>query len=232
MNKCLVSVLLLLLLAPAALHAAGCSATAGGAAVVIPAPTAEFAEVGSDKQDVFDYLVPSRNRLLCAFVPADLLPSLKKPAIGLNRYMVVEVSRKLDVANTEVTPADFEEVVASIKKRIGDSDELNRTTQSAADEISGKLKAIDQSKDVALGQPSPLGTLFQTQDAYAFAMLAPISSGGVTVKTINASVLLRARHRLLFAYIYASGEDETSLKWVEKTAEDWSHEIIDANPNK
>jgi hypothetical protein len=63
-------------------------------------------------------------------------------------------------------------------------------------------------------------------------MLAPVSSAGVTVKTINASVLLRARNRLLFAYIYAGGEDEASLKWVEKTAQEWTQEVLAANPNK
>ena len=70
-------------------------------------------------------------------------------------------------------------------------------------------------------RPWPLGTLFQTSDAYASAMLAPVSSGGVTMRTINASVLLRVRNRLIFAYIYGSSDDENSLRWIEKMAEQW-----------
>jgi hypothetical protein len=60
-------------------------------------------------------------------------------------------------------------------------------------------------------------------------MLVPVSSGGVTKREINASVFLRVRDRLIFAYVYGSSDDEDSLKWVEKTAEQWATEILTAN---
>jgi hypothetical protein len=60
-------------------------------------------------------------------------------------------------------------------------------------------------------------------------MLAPVSSGGVTIRAINASVLLRVRDQLIFAYIYDSSDDEKSLKWIEKTTEQWANEILTAN---
>jgi hypothetical protein len=225
----LVSILLFLPLVSPTVRASNCSTKAGGVSVAIPAPVGGFVEVGSDKRDFFEYLVPSSNRLLCVFVPADLLPLLKNPARGLGRYMVVEISRQLDEGNSEVTPANFQEIVSGIKQQLGDTNAFNRTVQTSSEEVSRKLKAVDASKDVAIGQVSPLGTLFEKQDVYAFAMVAPVSSGGVTVKMINASVMLRVRGRLVFVYIFAGGSDETSLKWVEQTAEQWAQQVLTAN---
>lgn len=211
------------------LHAADCSAVAGGVPVVIPTPGKEFVEVGGDKRNSFEYMVPTRNRLLCAFVSADFLPHLNNPASGMGQYMVVEVSRKLDEKTTDITPASFEKIVSDMKQQLGDSSTLSQNVQATSEEISNKLKTLNQSKDLSIGTPAPLGTLFQTSEAYAFAMLAPVSSGGVTVRTINASVLLRVRDRLIFAYLYGSADDENSLKWIEKTAEQWTDKILTAN---
>jgi hypothetical protein len=230
MKKTVLNLLLCALFASASsLHAADCSTMAGGVPVVIPPPDNDFVEVGSDKRDSFEYMVPSRNRLLCAFVPADLLPRLKNPASGLGQYMLVELSRKLDEKNTQVTSASFEKVVLGMKQQFADSSTLNQTVQTTSEEISRRLKQLDQSKDVSIDKPAPLGTLFQTSDIYAFAMLVSVSSGGVTMRAISASVLLRVRDRLIFAYIYGSSDDEKSLKWVEKTTEQWANEILTAN---
>jgi hypothetical protein len=230
MKKTVLTLLLCALFASASsLQGADCSTMAGGAPVVIPPPGKEFVEVGSDKRDFFEWMVPSHDRLLCAFVPADFLPRLKNPASGMGQYMLVELSRKLDEKNTEVTSAGFEKVVLGVKQQFADTSTLNQTVQTTSEEISSKLKQLGQSKDVSMDKPTPLGTLFQTSDAYASAMLAPVSSGGVTTRAINASVLLRVRDRLIFAYIYGSGDDDKSLKWIEKTAEQWANEILTAN---
>jgi hypothetical protein len=230
MKKTVLTLLLCALCASASsLYAADCSTVAGGVPVIIPPPDKEFVEVGSDKRDFFEYMAPSTNRLLCAFVPADFLPRLRGPASGMGRYMLVELSRKLDEKNTEVTSASFEQIVLGMKQQFADSSTLDRTAQTTSEEISRKLKQLDQSKDVSIGKPAALGTLFQISDAYAFAMLASVSSAGVTVRAINATVLLRVRDRLIFAYIYGSADDENSLKWIEKTAEQWANEILTAN---
>jgi hypothetical protein len=230
MKKTALAVLLWALFASASpLYAADCGAMAGGVPVVVPPPGKEFVEVGPDKRNFFEYMVPSRNRLLCAFVPTDVLPGLKNPASGLGRYMVVEVSRRLDEKNTEVTPAGFEQIVTAMKQQVGDSSSLNQTVESTSKEISSKLKQLGQATDISIDKPAPLGTVFQTSDAYAFAMLESVSSGAAKTRAINVSVLLRVRDRLIFAYIYGSGDDEESLKWVEEIAERWANEILTTN---
>jgi len=230
MKKTVLTFLLWVLLASASsLHAADCGTMAGGVPIVVPPPDKSFVEVVGDKRNFFESVVPSRNRLLCAFVPTDFLSRLKNPARGLGQYMLVEVSRKVDEKNTEVTPADFEQIVMAMKQQLGDSSSLNQTAESGSKEINSKLKQLGQSTDISIDKFAPLGTLFQTSDTYAFAMLESVSSGETTNRVINATVLLRVRDRLIFAYIYGSGDDEESLKWVEKTTEQWVNEILTAN---
>jgi len=230
MKKTAVTFLLCALFVSASsLHAADCSTMAGGVPVVIPPPGQEFVEVGSDKRLFFEYMVPSRNRLQCAFVRSDFVPRLKNPASGMGHYMLVELSRKLDEKNTEMTAAGFEKVVLTIKQQFADSSALNQTVQATSEEISRKLKQLDPSKDVSIDKPTPLGTLFETSNAYAFALLQGVSSGGATIRAINASLLLRVRDRLIFAYIYGNGDDEKSLKWIEKMTQQWADEILTAN---
>jgi hypothetical protein len=165
MKKTALTLLLSALFAsPSSLHAADCSIMAGDVPVVIPPPGKEFVEVGSEKRNFFEWVVPSRNRLVCAFVLANFLPRLKNPASGMGEYMLVELSRKLDEKNTEVTSAGFEKVVAGLKQQFADPSTLNQTAQATSEEINSKLKQLVQSKGVSIDKPAPLGTLFQTSD--------------------------------------------------------------------
>ncbi len=166
MKKTALTLLLCALFVSAAsLYASDCSTVAGGVPVLIPSPGKEFVEVNSDKRNFFEYMVPSRNRLLCAFVPADFVPRLKNPASGMGQYMLVELSRSLDEKNTEVTSATFEKVVLGIKQQFADSSALNQTVKTTSEEISSKLKQLDPSKDLSIDKPTPLGALFQTSDS-------------------------------------------------------------------
>src|SRR6202030_3232662 len=115
------------------LYASDCLATTGGVSVAIPTPEKSFTDVGSEKRDSFEFMVPSRNRLLCAFVLTDYLPHLTNPATGMDRYMVIEVSRNIDEKKTQITTAIFEQVVAAIKQEIADSSQLNSTTHASTE---------------------------------------------------------------------------------------------------
>src|SRR5271167_1960094 len=136
MKKTVLTFLLWALFASASsLHAADCGTMAGGVPVVVPPPDKEFVEVGGDKRNFFEFMIPSRNRLLCAFVPTDFLPRLKNPASGLGQYMLVAVMRQLDEKDTEVTLAAFEPIVTAMKLQLGDSSSLNETVESTSKEI-------------------------------------------------------------------------------------------------
>ena len=229
MNKTIAATLSALLFISALdLYAYDCLATTGAVSVAIPTPASLFTEVGSAKRDSFEYMVPSRNRLLCAFVPTDYLPHLKNPATGMDRYMVIQVSRRLEEKNTDITTANFEQIVASTKQTIGDTSQLNSTLQASTQEVVNRLKAMQNSKDVSFEKPIPLGTILQTTDAYGFLMVQPLSSGETITRVLGATVLIRVRNRLIFAYLYGP-DDEDSLKWIQATAEEWCHKILAAN---
>jgi hypothetical protein len=206
-------------------------ATTGGVSVAIPTPEKSFTDVGSEKRNSFEFMVPSRNRLLCAFVLTDYLPQLRNPAIGIDRYMVVEVSRNTDEKKAQITTAIFEQVVAVIKQEIGDSSQFNSTIHATTEEMNNKLKAVQNSKDISIDKLTPLGTIFQTTDAYGFLFDGVVSSGGITTRIVAASILIKVRNRLIFAYVYGT-EAESSLKWVQTTAEEWTREILAANSSK
>ena len=213
------------------LYGSDCLATIAGVSVAIPTPEKSFTEVGSEKRDSFEFMVPSRNRLLCAFVLTDYLPHLKNPATGVDRYMVVEVSRYIDEKNPEITTAIFEQVIAVAKQEVGDTSKLNNTAHATAEEINNKLKAVQNSKDISIDKLIPLGTIFQTTDAYGFLIDGVVSSGGTATRIIGGANLIRVRNRLIFAYVYGS-EAESSLKWVQTTSEEWTRKILAANSSK
>jgi hypothetical protein len=141
------------------------------------------------------------------------------------------VSRNIDEKKTEITTTIFEQVVAVIKQEIGDGSQLNSTVHASTEEINNKLKAVQNSKDISIDKLIPLGTIFQTTDAYGFLFDGVVSSGGTTTRIVAASILIRVRNRLIFAYVYGS-EAESSLKWVQTTAEEWTREILAANSSK
>ena len=212
------------------LYASDCLATIGGVSVAIPSPEKSFTEVGGEKRNSFEFMVPSRNRLLCAFVLIDYLPHLKNPATGIDRYMVVEVSRYGD-EKPEITPAIFGQVVGVAKQEIGDTSQLNSTAHASTEEINSKLRAVQNSKDISIDKLIPLGTILQTTDAYGYLFDGVVSSGGTATRIIGGANLIRVRNRLIFAYVYAV-EAESSLKWVQTTAEEWTREILATNSSK
>jgi len=209
MKSVLISILLFVSFVPVTAQVANCGTTISGNPVIVPVPVATYAEVGRDKREFFKWMVPSGNRLLCVFVPADVLPRLKNPAIGMDRYILVETVQAWDESKTEVTRASFEEIISAVKEKLSDSKGLNQTAQAFSEETSRKLKA--------------------KQDVFAFAMVLPVTSAGATKRVINASVLLRVRDRLLFTYTYSAGTDEASLMWAKQTSEELVQQVFTSN---
>jgi len=229
MKRTLLGLYLTILLVPFALAASSpdCNARAGGVSVLVPGPGIDFVETGADKHAAFDAMVPDKNLLLCAFVPPALVPRIVKPVGNLDRYMLVEVSRALE--NEAATDEAFNGIVAAVKQQLGDSSQLNRTFKDIEAEVRQKLRKDNASDDISIGQPIPLGTLFQMKDAYSFAAILPITTGGQRVRMLNASILLRVNNRFLFVYLYADYKDEATYKWIGDMAEGWARHILAAN---
>jgi hypothetical protein len=57
----------------------------------------------------------------------------------------------------------------------------------------------------------------------------PVAKNGSTIKVVVGVIFLRARDRLLFAYVYAPYKDQETVKWMRKTTENWADAIVKSN---
>ncbi len=201
---------------------------AGGVPISILAPTAEFVEIGYDNREFMEISVPTNNRLLCAFVLANDLPRLTKRSddLVMTRYGMVQVPRQREFMDFEAS--DFKKVVDGLKEASGDS--MASSFNEAEEEINRRMKSLglDEAK-LSIGKPILLGRLFSKQDAYGFGMVMPVSMGGNTTKMGMGGVLIRAKKRLLFVYLYAEYKNEDTIKWLRKATEEWADSILKAN---
>ncbi|MDD5644622.1 MAG: hypothetical protein PHO00_04150 [bacterium] len=197
----------------------------GGVSINVPAPSAGFEEVGYDKREFLEIAVPPNNRLLSAFLTEEDITKFGTEELEyISRYMMLQVPRGAEYA--ACGPEDFKVVVESM------SDVMNHgmkdTIDEANAEISRRLKTLDLD-EVKLDKPEMLGQIFSITDAAAFAMIMSVKEGTKTTKMICGLCILRAKSKLLFAYVYSEYENETSVNWVCRTTENWANALVKAN---
>jgi len=200
---------------------------AGGTSISIPPPTADLVEVGCDKRQGMEILVPQNNRLLCAFVTKGDLEGLGGddglPVIA--KYALVEVDRKAEAEDYEAS--DFSELADAVKKTFGD---ISPVLRDAEEEFNSRIRSLNLDElPVSIDRPTQLGCLFSKQDAYGYGMLATYLSGGARNKRGIGCTLLHVKKRVLFLYIYAKYENENTVRWLRTTAEEWADAILRAN---
>ena len=201
---------------------------AGGTPIVIPAPTGDMVEVGYDNREFMEIFVPTSNRLLAAFVLTNELPRLFSAGddLVMSKYATVQVPRRFEYMDCE--ESDFKEVTDGAKAELGDI--INSSTKEAEEEFNRRMESLDlEEATVSLGQPIQLGCIFAKPDAYGFGMILPVSMGGKTTNIGAGVALVRAKKRLLFAYLYAEYKNEETVKWLRKTTEEWADAILEAN---
>jgi hypothetical protein len=200
----------------------------GGTPIVIPAPTKDLVELGDNKREVMEVLVPSTNRLLAAFVLAEDLPNFA--ASGghpvMSKYAMVEVSRRVE--NTDMEASHFNALVDTVKAQWGDI--LSSSAKNFEEDFHNRLKAHHfEDATVTLGQPIQLGCIISQQDEYGFAMIAPVLVDGKTTNMAVSTTLVRVKKRLLFLYLNSDYKNEATLTWLRETSEKWADAILSAN---
>jgi hypothetical protein len=186
-----------------------------------------MSEIGSDYRVVLETLAPTTNRLVAAFNrPEDLKQILSGGSTPLPRYGLVEVPRRAEFV--DVDSATFKTVEDNFAKEFGAS--LETDFKSAQDDLNHNLKALNSNAaSIAMGKPLPLGILFSKPDAAAFAIVESISAQGPETKMAVATVVLRARDRLLYLYLYSIYKDDSTIQWLHTTSEQWADAILKAN---
>jgi len=194
--------------------------------IVIPPPSAELSETGSDYRVLFEILAPNTNRLVAAFLLPEELKATVSGTSSLSRYSLVQVPRRAEFAN--VTPDIYKQIADSMAGQFGAT--FDGTLKDQTDELNRRLKSVNSdAPTVTMDKPLMLGKLFSKPDACSFGMIMPISANGKTKKMAAAISILRIQERVVFFYTYTEYTNEDSFKWARTTAEQWADVVLKAN---
>ena len=199
----------------------------GGKAIVVPPPSTEVVEVGSDDRVLLENFVPENNRLVAGFLLPSDLPALKNGTLKtLDRYAMVEVPRRAEFM--DVNPDAYRQIADAVSKQFGA--DLDAAMKGQEDAINRRLKSLrSDAATISLDKPVPLGLLFSTADACGLAMILPVSSQGSTSRMVMGMTVLRVQDRVLFGYLYTVYKNEATVQWMRKTTESWAEAILKGN---
>lgn len=194
--------------------------------IVIPPPTAELPEIGSDYRVLLDALAPTSNRIVAAFLLPDEAKAITGGGTNLSRYALVEVPRRAEFA--EITPDIFKQVSVSVAEQFGAS--LDSTVKDEEDAFNRRLKELNgNASTVTIDKPFLLGTLFSKPDEVSFGAITNVSANGHSTKMVNATTIVRLQDRILFFYAYSEYANEDSVKWVREVSEKWADSALKLN---
>jgi hypothetical protein len=199
---------------------------AGGVALVLPAPASDASEVGDRvRTTLFELMVPSSNRLLSAYLPAQTLADLNagKTMPGFDSYAMVEVIRGAEYNDS--TSESFRQALQSVSEAFGHLDAQRSDWES---ELNVHLKSLG-GRPIELGKPELLGILFQKTDATGFAMLSTMKQADDTKTMSVGFAYLRVRQRLIFAYLFRKYESPETVKSIKNELDAWTSEILAKN---
>jgi hypothetical protein len=203
----------------------------GGTSIKFPLPDPQFTEVGYDSRSFMEVMVPTQNRLVCAYVLTNDLIHLTKrdDNLQLSRYIMVQVPRRGEFSDCSAD--NFAEVMSSAKETFGDKAGSGAESlfKEADEEINRRLKSLDLEGSIKLGKPVQLGTLFSIKDASAFGLIMPVIVEKKTVKMGGGIILMRVKSRLLFVYVYSEYKGEETIRYLGQITEKWAKQILAAN---
>ena len=218
--------------APPAIH----DVKVGPQTIRIPAPAGFERMDGIDaKQDeVAAEFVGATNRRLIMFGTPDAVAALRRGEAPLApRNFNAQTLRSLE--DRALTPAQFESLRAQAENELGTLGKrmdavLGRTMDNAAKSLSEKLQ---ESVEVTVGTPVPLGIFERTRDSLGFSMLikSEFSIAGKNIAGLSAVACMVARVRDRCLYLYATSDRRTveDEKWVEEEVLRWRDAIFAAN---
>ena len=139
---------------------------------------------------------------------------------------MVEVPRRAEYA--DITPQQFDQVTKNMAASLGET--ATKKTGDVEDEINVRLKALG-AKPLTIDHPEMVGEVFRKTDAIGWAMLIGVKGPDSDATSRMAGVLavIRARQRILFAYIYRPYESPETIDSLRKMANSWTDQILIAN---
>jgi hypothetical protein len=205
---------------------------AGGVQIAVPMPWNGAVELGPEKRHFMDQFVPPSNRLIAGYADSDDLPNIHAQDIKAPpRIAVVAVSRQYE--STNITESGFRQIIESAAG--GFNATVSNYAKDNENSFNQKLKELNlDAAHLTFTQPLSLGCLFSTPNAAGFGTVMQVSlsapDGRQNSLTKALSVIfIRAKNRVLFAYIFATYKDKDTVIWLRKASEDWAKQIVERN---
>ncbi|HNX05314.1 MAG TPA: hypothetical protein PKI32_07410, partial [Opitutales bacterium] len=130
------------------------------------------------------------------------------------------------VESTDLTPADFVDVVKETKRAMGES--LDQIISEGNDILRDKLKDLDVG-EVSVSAPKNLGTVFDKPDNYGTILVCRVQGGGRDMTVAIGIGFIRVKNRLIFMYLYEEYKNEDSILRLKRSLEAWTDATLAAN---
>jgi hypothetical protein len=193
-------------------------------------------EAGPEKRHFMDQFVPPSNRLIAGFLAADDLPNIHPTDIKAPpRIAMVAVSREFE--SRSISQGDFKLIIDSVSKQFDTT--VSAYAKENEENFNRKVQSLGlDNPKITFTQPVSLGCIFSTPDSAGFGTILQVqaSASGAskpeaesTITKALSVLYVRARNRVLFAYIFADYRNKDTILWLRKASEDWANEILDSN---
>lgn len=199
----------------------------GTQSIAFPAPTPDLHETASDYRVLLEFLAPSNNRLVAAFVLPDELKVLQAGNVpNLSTYALVEVPRRAEFS--DINSDLFKQIVDTLSTQFGATVESSLKGQQ--DALNERLKALNSgAATVTLDKPVQLGSFFSRPDEAGFGMIISVAAKGTPTNLVMGMAVVRVHDRILMAYLYTEYKDAATVQWTRTTTEHWADAILAAN---
>lgn len=208
----------------------------GPQSIRIPAPAGFERMDGIDarQDEVAAEFAGATNRRLIMFGTPAAVAALRRGEAPLSpRNFNAQTLRSLE--HRALTSVQFESLRAQAESELGTLGKrmdavLGRTMDNAAKSLSEKLQ---ESVEVKVGTPVPLGTFERTRDSLGFSMLikSELSIAGKETAGLSvvACMIVRVRDRCLYLYATSDRRSAEDEKWVKEEVLRWRDAIFAAN---
>ncbi len=204
--------------------------------IYVPAPAGfhEISRLSPETRKLSETMTPPNNRLLAVFVSeSDLGRIMKEESPEFGRYMFLQVYRKFE--NTDASSVLFRQFVDQIKKEQEILlEKVRYKVGPLLDNATGKLsKDLGISMKMKVGEQVSLGVFMEENDAVGFAVLSKVQVSVEGEKLdhliVSGVAIIRAKGKILYAYIYSNYQTQEDLEWIRNTLRRWVDKILISN---
>ena len=205
----------------------------GESKIQLPEPDGfvEVTALHAPAREIAQAITPPNNRLLAIYLHRSDLEAINTgKKASWNRYMMVQIDRQTEPF--DISGTDFVEFRTTLKTQ---QEILLNHVRDQVDEYFVAIKTgIEPHTKLKVGYLLPLGIFADENQRLASESLSKYRQGNKkgddSFLVIGATNVLHIGKHVVFAYVYSHYQDENDRQWVKLTSDQWSADILRANP--